>query len=137
MPFLDELPDPVLHAAWITTLVLTLGSLVVVPVSVILIPTDYFTAERAPLPLAGLRHPILRLLWRVLRNALGAALVLLGVAMLVLPGQGLLTIFVGVLLVEFPGKRELEVRLVRRPRVHRALNWIRRRAGRAPLEVPS
>jgi hypothetical protein len=55
--------------------------------------------------------------------------------MLVLPGQGVLTILAGITLLNYPGKRRLELWLVRRPAIHRAIDWIRRRAGRAPLEL--
>ena len=69
------------------------------------------------------------------KNVLGAVLMIAGVAMLVLPGQGLLTMVLGFLLIDFPGKYRLERWLVARPMVHRPLNWIRRRAGREPLKV--
>lgn len=56
--------------------------------------------------------------------------------MLVLPGQGLVTILAGLLLLDFPGKFKLERALVRQPAVMNALNWIRVRRGRPPLQVP-
>lgn len=92
------------------------------------IPEDYFVAERRP-PVA---HPVLR----VLKTLLGAALVVAGIAMLVLPGQGILTILLGVMLMEFPGKYRLERALVRRRLVLRVLNAMRRRAGAPPLRAP-
>ena len=58
-----------------------------------------------------------------------------GGAMLVLPGQGLLTILIGLLLLEFPGKRALERRLVARPGIKTFLDRIRARRGKPPLEV--
>ena len=67
------------------------------------------------------------------RNALGAVLLAAGIAMLVLPGQGLLTILLGLMLVDFPGKRRAERALVARPNVFEALNWLRAKAGRPPL----
>ena len=66
----------------------------------------------------------------------GFALILAGVAMLVLPGQGILTILMGVALANFPGKFTLERRLVRQPAVGRALNRIREIAGKVHLELP-
>lgn len=78
--------------------------------------------------------------WRpaliVLKNVIGAALVLLGLLLLVLPGQGLLTLIVGLLLVSFPGKRRFERWLVSREPVFRGINAMRRRAHREPLERP-
>jgi len=67
----------------------------------------------------------------------GALLVLLGMVMLVTPGQGLLTLLVGLLLMNFPGKYRLERWLVGRRGVLTALNWLRRRGGHAPFEPPT
>jgi hypothetical protein len=63
----------------------------------------------------------------------GVIFILGGLAMLVLPGQGLLTIVIGVSLLDFPGKRVLERRLLSRPMVLQAINRLRQRFGRPPL----
>ena len=76
------------------------------------------------------------LLWgafALAKNLLGVAFILAGVAMLVLPGQGLLTILLGLGLTNFPGKYALEQRLVARPSVRWALDQIRQKAGRPPF----
>lgn len=69
----------------------------------------------------------------IIRNLLGIGLLLAGIAMLVLPGQGLLTILVALLLLDFPGKLRLERRIVAAPRVRKTINRLRARAGRPPL----
>jgi hypothetical protein len=51
------------------------------------------------------------------------------------PGQGALTILVGVLLLDIPGKHKLLVRIVRRPRLLRLINRLRKRYGKPPLLV--
>jgi hypothetical protein len=81
------------------------------------------------------RHPVLRWGGLVVKNLLGAVLVLLGVVMSLpgVPGQGVLTILLGVMLLDFPGKRSLELKLVSRPKVLRTINRIRRRFDRTPL----
>ena len=81
------------------------------------------------------RHPVLRWTGIVVKNLLGAFLVLLGVLMSLpgVPGQGVLTILLGVMLLDFPGKRSLELRLVSRPKVLRTINRIRQRFDRPPL----
>jgi len=56
-----------------------------------------------------------------------------GIVMLVLPGQGILTIVIGLMLSNFPGKYRLERWLVMRPRVLRTINWLRQRSKRNPL----
>ena len=75
------------------------------------------------------------LLAKLLKNTAGVVFLTAGVAMLVLPGQGLLTILLGLMLINFPGKRRFELALIRRRPVLKSVNWIRRRAGREPLIV--
>ena len=112
------------------------STLVVLPIIVARLPVDYFTRDED--------HPgghtpaiTLRLLGLIGKNLLGLVLLLAGVAMLVLPGQGILTILIGLMLMNFPGKRTLERRLVQQPSVWQAMNWIRARAHRPPLEMPA
>ena len=135
---LDWLDDnqQILWWAAIASVVLFVGSLIVIPVLVVRIPPNYFRGERPPQVGWRRRHRALRLLLLVLKNVLGLALLLAGIAMLALPGQGLLTIFMGLMLLNFPGKRQMEQWLVRRPGVLRAINWLRERAHREPLEEP-
>ncbi len=97
---------------------------------------EYFVAPRPSPGSWRSRHPVLRIVSRVIKNILGVTLVLIGLAMLVLPGQGFLTILAGVFLLEFPGKRRLELRLVRKRPVHSTINWIRSLVGRPPLVLP-
>lgn len=68
------------------------------------------------------------------KNVIGWLLILGGLAMLALPGQGLLTMVVGLVLVDLPGKRRLERSILCREGVLRRLNGVRRRMGRPPLE---
>jgi hypothetical protein len=117
------------------SLVLFVGTLVAVPMLVARIPPDYFEHEqRPPVPWAD-RHPLARIALRACKNALGWVLVAAGLAMLVLPGQGLLTILVGFLLLDLPGKYRMEKWLVSRRRILASINWLRRRTGREPLSV--
>jgi hypothetical protein len=72
----------------------------------------------------------------IAKSTLGAILVIAGVLMLVAPGQGLLTIAAGLMLLEFPGKYRLERWLATRRQVWSSMNWLRRRAGREQLSRP-
>jgi hypothetical protein len=62
--------------------------------------------------------------------------VLAGIAMLLTPGQGILSIIVGLGMMDFPGKRAILLRVARQKRVLRAVNRLRRRFGRKPLAPP-
>jgi hypothetical protein len=71
-----------------------------------------------------------------LKNVLGVVLLIAGLIMLIAPGQGLLTIMIGLTLIDFPGKYRLESWFVTRPAVWKSVNWLRRRAGRAEIQRP-
>ncbi len=111
----------------IGSFVLLIVGLLLLPVVVVRLPADTFVDRPAPPA-----HPVMR----VLKNVLGSVLVLAGVAMLVLPGQGILTILIGLALVDFPGKRRLELGIVRRPIIRRTIDRMRARRGVPPLIVP-
>jgi hypothetical protein len=106
-----------------------------VPALVVRIPTDYFAHEDRPPSAWTGRHRMVRLAIAIGRNALGAIFIAAGIAMLVLPGQGLLTILVGFFTLDFPGKYHLEKRLLSQRRVLSGINWLRKRARREPLRV--
>ncbi|MBW2527394.1 MAG: hypothetical protein JRI23_24645 [Deltaproteobacteria bacterium] len=103
---------------------------------VVLIPADHFVAPRAAMR-RRLPSPVARFAYLAGKNALGVLLVIAGVLLSLpgVPGQGLLTILVGIMLLDIPGKRRLELRIVGRPRIRRGLDRIRGRFGRAPLRT--
>jgi len=83
----------------------------------------------------GQRHRALRWSGIIAKNIFGAILVVLGAIMSLpgVPGQGLLTILLGVMLLDFPGKRHLERKLVCQPKVRSGIDRIRARFGKPPL----
>jgi hypothetical protein len=110
------------------------GSLFVIPRLVLRLPADYFSRSAVhPRPFDGAHRA--RLLLVIGKNLLGALFVLLGILMLVLPGQGVLTVIAGLVMIDFPGRRRLLEWIVCRRAVLRSLNWIRRRGGKEPLVV--
>ena len=115
---------------------LFVGSLLAVPWLITRVPADYFMSKSNDQAGFRHRHPSVSLLSRLVKNALGGVLLLAGVAMLVLPGQGLLTILLGIMLIDFPGKQRLELLIIRRPAISRVVSWIRRRSGRDELQFP-
>lgn len=131
------LAPPVLIGLGVFSVVTFVASIVGVPYFLSHLPADYFSRrERIALGLPATGGGV-HILWKVLRNLLGAVLVLLGILMLVLPGQAILTILIGALLMDFPGKRRFERWVIARPSVMRALNRLRRRAGQPPIEPRS
>ncbi|HMQ04099.1 MAG TPA: hypothetical protein PKD26_09300 [Pyrinomonadaceae bacterium] len=73
----------------------------------------------------------------VLKNVLGVFLVLLGLVLSLpgVPGQGLLTILLGLIMLDIPGKRPLEARIIKRPAILAAANRLRARFNKVPLIV--
>ena len=112
------------------------GGLVLMPVLLARMSPDYFTRPEPAAQSWRRRHPALRISSLVVKNVLGFGLLLAGLAMLVLPGQGIITILVAISLLNFPGKRSLELWIVRRGPVLQAINWIRSRVNRPPLVLP-
>jgi hypothetical protein len=113
------------------------GAVVGVPWVVARLPADYFNQSHRAVWREWGGEPWFALLLGGIKNLVGALLVLLGLVMLVTPGQGLLTLLVGLLLMNFPGKYRLERWLVGRRGVLTALNWLRRRGGHTPFEPPT
>lgn len=106
-------------------------SLLLLPWFVSRIPVDYFTRPRHPHAWHVLLQPR-----AMVRNMLGFPVLLAGITMLVLPGQGLITIMIGLGIMIFPGKFELEKWVVTRKGVLQAVNWIRRKSHHPPLDTP-
>ena len=81
------------------------------------------------------QHPVVRWSGRILKNLAGGILILMGVILSVpgIPGQGILTILLGVVLLDFPGKRKLERSILNRPGVRRTVTRLRTRFGRPPF----
>ena len=110
-------------------------SLVALPIVVAKLPEDYFVGERKRvLPWRGLR-PVRDTLLVVGRNVLGVALVAGGVAMLFLPGQGLLTIAIGLLMIDLPRKRAFEAWVLSWRPIHKGIDWLRRKANKPALRL--
>ena len=111
-----------------------IGTLLLVPVLVVRIPADYFAEKKRHRwePWAH-QHPAIRWTLLIAKNLLGYTFILFGVAMLVLPGQGILTILIGIMFINFPGKYRLERWVVVREPVLSTINKLRQRAGREPL----
>lgn len=110
-----------------------LAFLIVVPLLVIRIPSDYFAHGRCPRKLWANRHLVLKMVLLIGKNILGCLFVAAGIAMLVLPGQGILTILPGIMLLDFPGRYRFVRWIIARPQVIQTLNWLRRRAGWTPF----
>lgn len=126
------------HVGWFLAISLAsfIAGLILVPLMVIRIPADYFSRPYRKRRDAHSSHPLLRLLLLSLKNLFGLVLVVVGVVLLFMPGQGLLTLLVGLMVMDYPGKYTLERWFIERSQVLAAANWLRVRYGHKPLEPP-
>lgn len=123
--------QPFLLWATMGSLLLAVVSLVLLPILIVRMPADYFlAAERKRRWNSSTRWMI------VIRNILAIILLTSGILMLILPGQGLLTILAAVVVSDVPGKYRLERWLVTRPGILRAINWIRHVYKKVPVQAP-
>ena len=101
------------------------------------LPEDYFKSENRNLisSVQNSRYPLLKLLVLITKNFFGVLLLLSGVLMLVLPGQGILTIITGLVFMDYPGKYKFERKLLRQKGVINSINWIRSRLSKPSLKV--
>jgi len=112
-----------------------IASVLAVPAMLVRMPADYFKHPKPHLLQRLRAAPTSKCLVILAKNVLGLVLAAAGIAMLVLPGQGLLTILVALLLLDLPRKHDLEQKIVRRPKVRQAIDWLRTRKGQPPLEL--
>jgi hypothetical protein len=102
---------------------------------VVWIPPDHFQSGSSGPPAWWRRHPLLLGIGLVVKNGLGAILALAGAVMALplVPGPGLLFMLLGFSVLDFPGKRAVERRLLGVQSVLRSLNAIRAKFKRPPL----
>lgn len=109
-------------------------NLAIVSIILVKIPPTYFQQDYSR-EFWKERSPAIRLMGVILKNALGVLLVAIGIVLSLpgVPGQGILTILLGIMLLDFPGRRKLEVKILSRPKVFRTINKLRHRFGKPPL----
>jgi len=108
-------------------------SLVCIPLLVARLPRNYFLhrSDLGNSPSATIS--IGTVIVMLLRNLIGLALVAAGILMLFLPGQGVITMVIGIAVMSFPYKRKLLVGLTRPVSVRKSLDWLRRKMKKEPF----
>jgi len=125
------------YAGWlqliaVSSLIMLAISLALLPYLVARLPVDHFCQQ------SRLQHPITsqQALLRILRNLLGLILLFAGLLMLLLPGQGLLTLVLALLLLDYPQKKKIERSLLQQKTIFNGLNWLRKKAKVAAFKRP-
>ena len=108
-------------------LVTFLANLALVSVILVKIPADYFRESQGKF--LAKQSPVVRVLALIGKNIAGVILVVLGVLLSLpgVPGQGVLTILLGVMLLDFPGRRRFERWILSSPKVLKTVNKLRKR----------
>ena len=132
--FQEWIPVDVLIGLTVASAIGFVGSLIAIPMILLRLPADYFDT-RTPRHWMKDHHPALRLMGLVAKNVVGIVFFLAGFAMLFLPGQGVLTMLIGISLMDFPGKRALEARMVGQPTLLGVINSMRQKFGKPPLTL--
>lgn len=126
------IPVHILIGFTIASIIGLIGSVIAIPIILVRLPADYFDL-RIPRHWMKNHHPLLRVMGLIIKNLVGSVFLLAGFIMLFLPGQGVLTMLIGLSLLDFPKKRELEARIVGQPNILKAINSIRYKFNKPPL----
>ena len=123
------------YILWLATISLFvfIFSLVSIKWLVALIPTDYFVKKN--ISKSKKSYSLLWLMSIIVKNIIGYTLILGGILMLVLPGQGLFTILMGLILSNYPGKYTIEKRIISIPRILKTINWLRKKSNKPRLKI--
>ena len=123
------------YILWLATISLFvfIFSLVSIKWLVALIPTDYFVKK--DISKSKKSYSLLWLMSIIVKNIIGYTLILGGILMLVLPGQGLFTILMGLILSNYPGKYTIEKRFISIPSILKTINWLRKKSNKPRLKI--
>jgi hypothetical protein len=122
-----EVPRWLEVALIVVSIAMFVGSLVAIPWLIRRLPPDHFV--RPPEPSSRKA--------KVLRNVGGAILVALGIAMLVLPGQGIIAVLFGLSIMDLKVKTRIMRRLLSQKKIQEGVQRIRSKAGKPPLAIPA
>ena len=112
------------------------GTIAIVAFVIVRLPQDYFRPGVARPFMLDWPWP-LRWLGLLAKNALGILVIAIGVVLSLpgMPGQGILMMMLGLMLLDIPGKKTIIQLIARKPRIITAINRLRARYGKAPLKI--
>ena len=133
--FFEFLSNYKIYLVWLGSLsfIIFIFSLLTIKWLVALIPSDYFIKKNNSEFRSN--YPIFWLVSIIIKNLVGYTLIFGGILMLVLPGQGLFTIFVGLMLSNYPGKFYIERKFIAIPSVLKAINWLRKKSNTPSIRI--
>ena len=114
------------------TVVTIIASYALIIIGMIQIPANYFSSTYVK-EINKDKHFSHRWAAFIIKNTVGFLLVIAGIIMIFTPGPGVPTILLGLIMMDIPGKRPLEAKLIQRPMVLSAVNDLRAKYKRPPL----
>jgi len=108
----------------------------VVTVILVKMPANYFHSDYEHHFLPD-TNPVLRTVGLVLKNLLGVLVIITGIVLSfpAVPGPGLVTVFIGLMITDIPGKRKIEASIIGRPTVLSAINRLREKYNKPKLVI--
>ena len=132
----DWISDNYRVIQWIglVSVVLFFLSLFILRCVIVRLPDDYFVIDSP----ASNKHSgnLIDLAFRVAKNLFGFLLIICGIILLFIPGQGLVTIVLGAWIIDLPWIIKIKRKFVYSRLVKRALNWIRSKNGVSLFKFP-
>lgn len=114
------------------TVITIIASYGLIVIGMIKIPADYFSSTYVR-EINKDNHFSIRWTAFIVKNIVGFLMIIAGVIMIFTPGPGVPTILLGLILMDIPGKRPLEAKLIQRPMVLSAVNDLRAKYNKPPL----
>jgi hypothetical protein len=118
------------------TIVFTVATIIVsyvlIVIGMIKIPADYFSSAYVR-EINHDKHFSVRWVTFIVKNVVGFLLIIAGTIMIFTPGPGVPTILLGLIMMDIPGKRPLEARIIKRPEILETVNNLRARYNKPPL----
>ena len=133
--FLNQNLSSILSWLAISSLFIFFFSILAINFVIKIIPVDYFNSTKRELSPFKTSNSIMWLIFFIIKNIMGYLLILGGILMLVLPGQGLLTILLGLIFSDYPGKYKLEKKLITIKPIYRYINWVRKKSDIEPIKL--
>jgi len=111
-------------------------SYIVVSIVIIKMPANYFHSDREHHFLPD-TNPVLRTAAIAVKNIIGVVLIMVGIVLSLpaVPGPGLVTVFIGLMITDIPGKRVVEAKIIKRPLVLSAVNRLRAKYNQPALVI--
>ncbi len=113
----------------LVTVIVSYGLIVI---GMVKIPADYFSSTYVK-EINRDKHFSLRWVTFITKNVIGFFLIIAGIVMIFTPGPGVPTILLGLVMMDIPGKRPLEARIIQRPEILATVNNLRAKYNKPPL----